>query len=118
MPNASFDVRALSLDSLDSIRQFADGIIKSYDRIDVLINNAGVMACPFSKTTDGFEIQMGVNHLGHFALTGLLMPLIQKTPGSRIVATSSQAHRLGDIDFDDLQWKDRKYVTGKAYSGQ
>jgi len=116
LPNASFDVRALSLDSLDSIRQFADGIIKSYDRIDVLINNAGVMACPFSKTTDGFEIQMGVNHLGHFALTGLLMPLIQKTPGSRIVATSSQAHRLGDIDFDDLQWKDRKYVTGKAYS--
>ncbi len=116
LPHASFDVRALSLDSLNSIKEFAAGILKSYDRVDVLINNAGVMACPFSKTTDGFEIQMGVNHLGHFALTGLLMPVIQKTQGSRIVATSSQAHRQGDINFNDLQWKNRKYVTGKAYS--
>jgi NAD(P)-dependent dehydrogenase (short-subunit alcohol dehydrogenase family) len=73
------------------------------------------MTCPFSKTEDGFEIQMGTNHLGHFALTGLLMPLLKKTKGARIVATSSIAHRQGNIDFEDINWEKRKYDTAKAY---
>jgi NAD(P)-dependent dehydrogenase (short-subunit alcohol dehydrogenase family) len=114
-PKAKIDVRKLDLNSLKSVEAFADGIKASYDRLDILINNAGVMACPFSKTEDGFEIQMGVNHLGHFALTGHLMPLLKKTKASRIVATSSVAHRQGDINFDDVNWEERKYVTAKAY---
>ncbi|MBL6964237.1 MAG: SDR family NAD(P)-dependent oxidoreductase [Bacteroidetes bacterium] len=113
--NSKIDVRQLDLNSLNSIKSFAEEIIVSYVQLDILINNAGVMACPFSNTEDGFEIQMGVNHLGHFALTGYLMPLMKKTKGSRIVATSSIAHRQGNIDFDDINWEKRKYVTGKAY---
>ena len=114
-PNAIIDVRKLELNSLKSIQTFAEGIKSSYDHLDILINNAGVMACPFSKTEDGFEIQMGVNHLGHFALTGHLMPLLKKTKAARIVATSSVAHRQGDIDFEDINWAKRTYKTGKAY---
>lgn len=114
-PNSTIDVRKLDLSRLSSITAFAEEIIASYSQLDILINNAGVMACPFSTTEDGFEIQMGVNHLGHFALTGLLMPLLKQTKGSRIVATSSIAHQQGNIDFEDLNWENRKYVTGKAY---
>jgi NAD(P)-dependent dehydrogenase (short-subunit alcohol dehydrogenase family) len=114
-PDAKIDVRALDLGSLASIKTFAEEINAYYDRLDILINNAGVMACPFSKTEDGFEIQMGTNHLGHFALTGLMMPLLKKTKASRIVATSSIAHRQGKINFDDFDWKKRKYQTGNAY---
>lgn len=87
-----------------------------YKKLDVLINNAGVMACPYSKTNNGFEIQMGVNHLGHFALTGLLMPLLKTTEDSRVVATSSIAHKSGNIDFNDIHWETREYKAGKAYS--
>ena len=114
-PEAKIDVREMDLNSLKSVKEFAKGVSESYDHLDILINNAGVMACPFSKTEDDFEIQMGVNHLGHFALTGLLMPLLKKTKDSRIVATSSIAHRQGNIDFEDINWEKRKYVTGKAY---
>jgi len=77
-PNAQIDIREMDLSSLESIKFFANGVLKNYDRLDVLINNAGIMACPFDKTKDGYEIQMGTNHLGHFALTGLLMPLLEK----------------------------------------
>ena len=115
LPDAKIDVRKLDLGSLDSVRSFSEGMNTYYERLDILINNAGVMACPFSKTKDDFEIQMGTNHLGHFALTGLLMPLLKKTKASRIVATSSIAHRQGDIDFEDINWGKRKYATGKAY---
>jgi NAD(P)-dependent dehydrogenase (short-subunit alcohol dehydrogenase family) len=115
-PDAKIDVRQLDLGSLTSVQSFADGMNASYDRLDVLINNAGVMACPFSKTEDKFEIQMGTNHFGHFALTGLLMPLLKKTKGSRIVATSSIAHKQGNINFDDINWEKRNYVTNRAYS--
>lgn len=115
LPNAKIDIRKLDLSHLGSVQSFAEGIMASYDRLDILINNAGVMMCPFSKTEDGFEIQMGTNHLGHFALTGLLMPLLKKTKASRIVATSSIAHRQGDINFEDINWGERKYITGKAY---
>lgn len=113
--NADITVKELDLTSLTSVRIFADGILKDYQRLDILINNAGIMMCPYSKTQDGFEIQMGTNHLGHFALTGYLMSLLKKTEGSRIVATSSMAHRFGKIDFTDLNWEKRKYNTNKAY---
>ncbi|MFK8054764.1 MAG: oxidoreductase [Saprospiraceae bacterium] len=112
----NIEIRQLDLGSLASIKTFAQGVNSSYDQLDILINNAGVMACPFSKTEDGFEIQMGTNHFGHFALTGLLMPLLKKTTSSRIVATSSIAHKQGDINFADVNWKQRKYNTNKAYS--
>ena len=114
-PTAELVARALDLTSLESIKSFAEGIINDFDRLDILINNAGIMMCPYSKTKDGFEIQMGTNHLGHFALTGRLMPLLKKTKNSRIVATSSAAHNMGNIDFSDINWEKRKYNTQKAY---
>jgi len=113
---AVIDIRKLDLGNLKSVNSFAEEIMADYKRLDILINNAGVMMCPYSQTEDGFEIQMGVNHLGHFALTGLLMPLLLSTKNSRVVATSSLAHRQGDIDFTDINWKERKYKTGKAYA--
>ena len=113
--NAKIDIRNLDLSSLDSIKSFAKEIIADYKKLDILINNAGVMMCPYSKTKDDFEIQMGINHLGHFALTGLLMPLLLSTKDSRIVVTSSIAHKQGNIDFTDINWEKRKYKTGKAY---
>jgi NAD(P)-dependent dehydrogenase (short-subunit alcohol dehydrogenase family) len=115
-PNAKIDIKKLDLNSLDSAKAFADSFANSYDRLDILINNAGIMMCPYSKTEDGFEVQMGVNHLGHFALTGHLMPLLKSTKNSRIVATSSMAHKTGDINFDDINWESRDYATTKAYS--
>jgi len=113
--NSEISVRDLDLVSLASIKSFTDGILKDYDRLDILINNAGIMMSPYSKTKDGFEIQMGTNHLGHFALTGYLMPLLNKTKGSRIVATSSVGHRFGNIDFTDFNWENRKYNPSRAY---
>lgn len=115
LPEAKIEVRKLDLGSLSSVKSFSEQILADYNRLDILINNAGVMMCPFSKTEDGFEIQMGTNHLGHFALTGLLMPLLKETKGARIVATSSIAHRPGNIDFEDINWGKRKYNTTKAY---
>jgi len=94
-PGAELDVRELDLASLDSIHAFADRIIDEYDRLDILINNAGVMAIPERKTPDGFEMQFGTNHLGHYALTGRLLPLLVKTPGSRVVAVTSTARHFG-----------------------
>ncbi|WP_320826169.1 oxidoreductase [Reinekea sp.] len=114
-PSAKIDVRSLDLGSLSSVKDFAAGIHAAYDRLDILINNAGVMTCPYSKTEDDFEIQMGTNHFGHFALTGLLMPLLTKTKASRIVATSSIAHKQGKIDLEDINWEKRKYSTMQAY---
>jgi NAD(P)-dependent dehydrogenase (short-subunit alcohol dehydrogenase family) len=115
-PNALLDIRSLDLGNLDSIHSFSKGIIADYKNIDILINNAGVMMTPYSKTKDGFEIQMGTNHLGHFALTGLLMPILLSTKNSRLVATSSVAHKQGDIDFTDINWETRAYQTNKAYA--
>lgn len=115
-PGADVQVRELDLGSLDSVRSFAQSVQKDFNRLDLLINNAGVMMCPFSTTEDGFEIQMGTNHLGHFALTGHLMPLLKLTPGSRVIATSSTGHKMGNIDFGDINWEKRKYNTRKAYA--
>ena len=114
-PNAKLEIRNLDLSSLDSIKSFAEEILTDHKKLDILINNAGVMMCPYSKTKDGFEIQMGTNHLGHFALVGLLMPLLKNTKGSRIVVTSSIAHKSGNINFEDLNWEKRKYKTTSAY---
>ncbi|MGC4935803.1 oxidoreductase [Gordonia sp. DT30] len=97
----------LDLADLASVRAFADGI----SRADVLINNAGVMAVPLRRTADGFEMQMGTNHLGHFALTGLLLPKI----GDRVVTLSSGLHQLGRIDLGDLDWRTRRYKRWQAY---
>jgi NAD(P)-dependent dehydrogenase (short-subunit alcohol dehydrogenase family) len=113
--NVKIDIRSLDLGSLDSISSFAKGVLEDYKNLDILINNAGVMMCPYSKTKNGFEIQMGTNHLGPFALTGLLMPLLMSTKNARIVSTSSVAHNQGDIDFTDINWEKRKYNTSKAY---
>ncbi len=101
------EVRHLDLADLDSVRAFADGI----GQIDVLINNAGVMATPLARTVDGFELQIGTNHLGHFALTGLLIGRVT----DRVVTMSSGAHRMGRIDLDDLNWQRRRYRRWAAY---
>ncbi len=110
------DVRVIKLDlaNLESIRNFAAEFKSNYSRLDLLINNSGVMMPPYSKTIDGFELQFGTNHLGHFALTGLLMDLIEKTHGSRIVNVSSGSHTYGELDFDDLNWENQSYKKMKA----
>lgn len=102
------DVRSLDLASLASIREFA-GAWRG--QIDILINNAGIMIPPYTRTADGFELQFGTNHLGHFALTNLLLPHIT----DRVVTLSSLMHRIGAIDFDDLNWERRRYRRWRAY---
>jgi NAD(P)-dependent dehydrogenase (short-subunit alcohol dehydrogenase family) len=107
--NGKTEVRELDLANLESVRAFA----ASWDgEIHLLINNAGVMIPPFSRTADGFELQFGTNHLGHFALTNLLLPRIT----GRVVTVSSSMHRLGRIDFDDLNWERRHYRPWIAYA--
>lgn len=114
-PDADVMVKELDLANLESVKAFGESIQKDYDRLDILINNAGIMMCPYSKTADGFEMQIGTNHLGHFALTGYLLPLLKKTRESRIVNLSSFGHKAGNIDFSDLNWEKRKYSAMKAY---
>lgn len=114
-PGANIKVMQLDLTSLQSIKRFSENFSKSFNSLDVLINNAGIMMCPFAETEDGFEVQMGTNHLGHFALTGHLMPLLKKTKNSRIVVTSSVAHKFGKINLEDIHWESRKYNTNNAY---
>ncbi len=115
--NKDADVKVMQLDlaNLASVKNFAENFQNNYLRLDLLINNAGVMIPPYSKTTDGFELQFGTNHLGHFALTGRLLELLISTEGSRIVNVSSGAHNIGKIDFDDLNWEKRSYAKWKAY---
>ncbi|MFJ8603544.1 SDR family NAD(P)-dependent oxidoreductase [Streptomyces shenzhenensis] len=108
-------VQALDLASLDSIRSAAADLRAAHPRIDLLINNAGVMYTPRQTTADGFELQFGTNHLGHFALTGLLLDRLLPVPGSRVVTVSSTGHRIrAAIHFDDLQWE-RSYSRAAAY---
>jgi len=113
--NAVVHIMELDLANLNSVKTFADNFIKNYSRLDLLINNAGVMIPPYSKTVDGFELQFGTNYLGHFALTSLLFDLIKNTTNSRIVNVSSTAHRSGNLDFNDLNWENRKYKAWRAY---
>lgn len=114
-PGADVAVKELDLADLSSVKRFAEEFTSEYERLDILINNAGVMIPPYSKTKDGFELQMGTNHLGHFALTLRLLNHLKKTPGSRVVTVSSNAHKIGKIDFEDIHWEKRKYSSVKAY---
>ncbi|MUV86822.1 SDR family NAD(P)-dependent oxidoreductase [Natronomonas sp. CBA1123] len=114
VPGASLTVEALDLADLDSVRAFAETAI-DLGRIDVLCNNAGVMAIPRSETADGFETQFGVNHLGHFALTGLLLDSLRAAPDPRVVTQSSGIHTNGRIDFEDLHGTD-DYDKWGAYA--
>ncbi|MFO7853304.1 MAG: oxidoreductase [Bacteroidota bacterium] len=111
LPDAKIKVMWLDLVDLECVKAFSEEFKKKYDRLDILMNNAGVMTTPYFKTKDDFEGQMGTNHLGHFALTGRLMDLIKSTKGARVVNVSSNAHKVGRIDFDNLLFEE-----GKAYS--
>ncbi|MCW6009105.1 SDR family NAD(P)-dependent oxidoreductase [Micromonospora sp. CPCC 205371] len=114
-PGADLAIQRLDLTSLDAIRAAAAELHSRYPKIDLLINNAGVMTPPKRTTRDGFELQFGVNHLGHFALTGLLLDRMLPVPGSRVVTVSSVAHRVrAGIRFEDLQWE-RSYDRVAAY---
>ncbi len=114
-PQAEITLMELDLADLKSVRNFVQAFLAKYKRLDILINNAGVMAIPKRKTVDGFEMQFGTNHLGHFALTGLLLPILKATPNGRIVTVSSGVHTSGDIHFDDLQWE-KTYDRWGAYA--
>jgi NAD(P)-dependent dehydrogenase (short-subunit alcohol dehydrogenase family) len=114
-PQADVALQELDLTSLESTRAAAEQLRANHDRIDLLVNNAGVMYTPKSTTKDGFELQFGTNHLGHFAFTGLLLDRLLPVAGSRIVTVSSIGHRIiADIHFDDLQWE-RSYNRVAAY---
>ena len=106
VPAAKIVLMELDLGSLTSVRQFVEDFKANYSQLDILVNNAGIMAVPYGKTEDGFEKQLGVNHLGHFALTGLLLDVLLKTRDSRIVNVTSSANYMGDINFDDLMLED------------
>ncbi|MCC3267802.1 oxidoreductase [Arthrobacter gengyunqii] len=110
--NRNVYLRQLDLASLESVRRFA---ADQEEPVDLLINNAGVMATPHRTTADGFELQFGVNHLGHFALTGLLLPVLRQAPAARVVTVSSLAHRGGRIDFEDLAAQ-RRYRPWSRYN--
>jgi len=111
IPDAKTVIMQLDLSSLKSIKDFTAEFKKNYSSLDVLLNNASIMFVPYRTTSEGFESQVGVNHLGHFALTGLLFDLLAKTPGARVVNVSSNGHRMGKMDFYNYIYKD-----GKGYS--
>jgi NAD(P)-dependent dehydrogenase (short-subunit alcohol dehydrogenase family) len=114
VPDARAEVASLDLADLSSVRAFAQASAAENEELDLLVNNAGVMALPRRETADGFEMQFGTNHLGHFALTGLLLDRLLARPEPRVVTVSSGAHRMGKIDFDDLQGE-RRYRRWGAY---
>ena len=106
---------ALQLDSLHSVRSATDVILERHPRIDILVANAGVMACPLGRTIEGFELQFGTNHLGHFLFTGRLLPALVAAPSPRIVNLSSGGHRIAGIDWDDPNFHERPYEKWQAY---
>jgi len=113
-PDAELRFIPFDLASLNSIRGFGETFRSDFDRLDLLINNAGVMVPPLGHTEDGFELQFGCNHLGHFALTGRLVDLLQATPHARVVTVSSLTHRMGAMDFDNLN-AEKGYKKMSAY---
>ncbi|BBC36531.1 Short-chain dehydrogenase [Streptomyces graminofaciens] len=116
VPGATIQLARLDLGDLDSVREFADGYRRAHEHLDLLVNNAGVMAVAQGRTADGFETQFGTNHLGHFALTGLLLPALLAAPaGARVVTLSSMMHMRSNIDIDDLNSR-RGYRRWTAYS--
>ena len=112
---AAPEVVTLDLADLSSVRAAADDVSGRVDHLDVLMNNAGVMALPLGRTADGFETQLGTNHLGHVALTARLLPVLLGAPAPRVVTTSSVAHRTGRVRWDDLQWERGRYQRWSAY---
>lgn len=116
LPLAKTALIPLDLASLASIRAFSDQFSARYHRLDVLLNNAGIMMVPFGLTEDGFERQLGTNHFGHFALTGLLIDHLLSTPGARVVNISSNAHYGGEIDFSNLSYQKGGYTPLRAYN--
>ena len=113
--NPAIEVVPLELGSLASIRACADAILARHPSLHLLVNNAGVMACPLMRTEQGFEMQLGTNHLGHFLLTGLLAPALRRGAPARIVCVSSSGHRFGPVDFDDPHYERRPYDKWQAY---
>ena len=113
-PDATLDIRALDLSSLESVQAFANDLDLDAGKLDLLINNAGIMMTPQQTTHEGFELQFGTNHLGHFALTGLLLDAVQAADAGRVVTLSSIEHKSGHIEFDDLQ-SENDYAPRKAY---
>jgi NAD(P)-dependent dehydrogenase (short-subunit alcohol dehydrogenase family) len=114
VPDAQLELEALDLGSLGSVAAFAERFRSTHEGLDLLVNNAGVMAPPRQVTADGFELQLGTNHLGHFALMGRLIGTMQGRPDARVVTLSSNAHKMGRINFDDLQCT-RRYNRWRAY---
>jgi NAD(P)-dependent dehydrogenase (short-subunit alcohol dehydrogenase family) len=114
-PQAAVETMPLDLSDLSSVHRFAETFHQRFSSLPLLINNAGVMAVPYRRTVDGFELQFGTNHLGHFALTGLLLPAILASPGARVVTVSSGVHRTGTIDFDNLDGT-KSYHPWRAYA--
>ena len=113
-PGVIVEAWPIDLASLAAIKEFTGSIRKNHSKIDILVNNAGVMMPPYGKTKDGFELQFGTNHLGHFALTGQLFDLVSNTDGARIVTVSSLTHRQGKVDFDNLN-AEKGYNKSAAY---
>jgi NAD(P)-dependent dehydrogenase (short-subunit alcohol dehydrogenase family) len=113
--NHDVDVMALELTSLASVRAFAKEFPARHERVNVLLCNAGVMACPLARTAEGWEMQFATNHLGHFLLTGLLLPLLVASAPSRVVAVSSRGHRFSPVVFDDIHFERRAYDKWSAY---
>jgi len=116
-PDVTVELMLLDLASLGSVREFVTAFTERFDRLDLLLNNAGVMMPrEREETADGFELQLGTNHLGHFALTVQLLPLLVATQGSRVVNVSSSAQNLGELDLDDLQWTKRPFKRMPSYA--
>jgi len=113
--NDAIEVMELELSSFVSIRAFSEKFLAKHSRLDILINNAGIMACPFEKTEDGFEMQFGTNHLGHFLLTGLLTPALVKADSARIVLLSSRGHQFSPVAFEDINFEQRDYDKWVSY---
>ena len=113
--NDGIEVEELDLGSLASVRAFADRFRARHDALQILVNNAGVMACPFGKTTDGFELQFGTNHLGHFLMTGLIAPALLRGAPARVVSVSSRGHHMSPVVCDDIHFERRPYDKWSAY---
>jgi NAD(P)-dependent dehydrogenase (short-subunit alcohol dehydrogenase family) len=115
VPDADLELQEVDLASQASVRAFCDRVLAGRSRLELLIANAGLMACPQGTTVDGFELQLGTNHLGHFAVVRALLPLLQATPGSRTVLLSSRGHRLADVDLEDPWFERTPYDPWVAY---
>lgn len=114
VPEAQLKILKLDLSNLDAVRNFAEKFKSEYNSLDILVNNAGLMIPPYGTTKDGFELQFGINYLGHFLLTGLLLEPLKNAAEARVVSLSSLAHKWGDIYFEDLQFQ-KNYYKQKAY---